>query len=123
MELNQKQRETRDKVEFVSRLLGVEPAWADAVAMVESSLGLHQVSKTGCAGVFQMSTIAMKDLMQAMKNNDDDMIDIMCGRAVSCGLSLIKRHKSIERRRNISVILHQVSKTGCAGVFQMSTLP
>jgi hypothetical protein len=47
--------------------------------MVESSLGMVQLSRTGCKGVFQMSTIAMKDLLQEMEKQDDDMIDILCG--------------------------------------------
>lgn len=41
-----------------------------------------------------MSSIAMKDLLQAMEANDDDMIDILCG--VAFLWLLYKRHKSIE---------------------------
>ena len=79
MNLSKKQTETKDKIESIAKLLGLDPSWAVAVAMVESSLGEHQRSPTGCRGVFQMSNIAMKDLLISMESNDDDMVDIMCG--------------------------------------------
>jgi hypothetical protein len=62
--------------------------------MTESALGLHQLSRTGAKGVFQMTSIAMKDLLQEMQRADDDMIDIACG--VLFLRLLFKRHKSIE---------------------------
>jgi len=79
MELNKKQTDIKQKIEKLSEVFGIDPNWATAVAMVESSLGLHQKSPTGCRGVFQMSGIAMKDLLYEMENHDDDMIDIACG--------------------------------------------
>ena len=95
MKLSTKQLETKTKIELVARLLEIDPAWATAIAMVESSLGVNQVSKTGCLGVFQMSSIAMKDLLQQMRNNDEDVIDIVCG--VLFLRLLLKRHKTIEK--------------------------
>jgi hypothetical protein len=95
MKLSQKQIETKTRIELMARLLGVNPVWAVAIAMVESSLGLHQVSSTGCSGVFQMSGIAMKDLLQSMKDNDEDLVDIVCG--VLFLRLLLKRHKTIEK--------------------------
>ena len=95
MDLNEKQIETKTKIELFARLFDVDPAWAVAVAMVESSLGLHQKSPTGCTGVFQMSSIAMKDLKQQMEANDDDVIDIVCG--ILFLRLLMKRHKTIEK--------------------------
>jgi len=74
--------------------MGLDPAWALAVAMVESSLGEKQKSPTGCRGVFQMSAIAMKDLLQEMEKQDDDLIDIACGLAFLH--LLLKRHKTME---------------------------
>lgn len=62
--------------------------------MTESSLGINQISPTGCKGVFQMSTIAMKDLLQAMTDEDEDMIDIACG--LSFLRLLYKRWGNIE---------------------------
>ena len=47
--------------------------------MTESSLGLNQKSGTGARGVFQMTSIAMKDLLQEMEKQDSDIIDILCG--------------------------------------------
>lgn len=70
---------TEDKIRAVCKLLGVDPVWALAIAQVESSMGKHQKSPTGARGVFQMTTIAMKDLLQEMEKIDDDMIDICCG--------------------------------------------
>lgn len=76
---NKKQTETKEKIQQIAESFGVDPSWAASVAMVESSLGLHQKSPTGCRGVFQMSGIAMKDLLYEMENVDDDLIDIACG--------------------------------------------
>ena len=93
MKLLQKQIETKEKIEEVSRFLGIDPNWASAVAMTESSLGMHQKSRTGCRGVFQMSEIAMKDLLWDMENIDDDLVDIMCG--ILFLRLLLKRWKTI----------------------------
>lgn len=95
MELSQKQLETKEKIIKISEAIGLDPAWALAVAMTESSLGLNQKSPTGCRGVFQMSSIAMKDLLQEMEKSDDDTIDIACGLAFLH--LLLKRHKTIEK--------------------------
>jgi membrane-bound lytic murein transglycosylase MltF len=92
--MNDKQLETAIKIERVAKALGVNPAWAAAVAMTESSLGLNQKSPTGCRGVFQMSAFAMKDLLLEMEKQDDDLIDIACG--VAFLHLLFKRHKTIE---------------------------
>jgi len=94
MNLNEKQYETLRKIRKAAKCIGVDPDWAAAVAMTESALGLHQLSKTGAKGVFQMTTIAMKDLLLEMEKKDDDMIDIACG--VLFLRLLFKRHKSIE---------------------------
>ena len=93
--LSPKQTETKTKIEFFSKLFGIDPKWAVSIAMIESSLGHSQISPTGCKGVFQMSTIAMKDLLQAMKNADDDLIDIVCG--IAFLRLLLKRWGSIEK--------------------------
>jgi hypothetical protein len=94
MQLNQKQAETKAKIELFARLFGIDPSWAVAIAMTESSLGLHQLSPTGCKGVFQMSTIAMKDLLITMQTMDDDLVDIVCGLAFL--RLLLKRHGTLE---------------------------
>ena len=94
MNLLTKQIETRDKIIKVAKVFGIDPSWAVSVAMVESSLGIFQKSPTGCRGVFQMSSIAMKDLLQEMEKADDETIDIACGLAFLH--LLLKRHKTIE---------------------------
>ena len=94
MNLIHRQTETKDKITKLANAIGVDPIWAISIAMVESSLGIKQVSPTGCKGVFQMSSIAMKDLLQEMAKSDDDIIDIVCGLAFL--YLLLKRHKTIE---------------------------
>jgi len=94
MILSEKQIEAKIKIEFFSCLFGIDPVWSVAVAFVESSLGLNQKSPTGCRGVFQMSSIAMKDLLQSMETIDDDLVDIVCG--IAFLRLLLKRWKSIE---------------------------
>lgn len=92
--LTEKQIETKKKIEFIARIFGIDPKWAVAVAMVESSLGLYQKSSTGCRGVFQISSVAMKDLLREMEKVDDDLIDIFAG--IAFLRVLLKRWKSIE---------------------------
>jgi hypothetical protein len=96
--LTQKQIETKTEIEFFAKLFGIDPVWASAVAMVESALGTAQKSPTGCLGVFQMSLIAMKDLLQSMEQVDDDMVDIVCG--IAFLKLLFKRWKTIEEATN-----------------------
>ena len=79
MNLSEKQKDIKEKIFKLSEIFGIDPSWAMGVAMVESSMGLHQKSPTGCRGVFQMSGIAMKDLLYEMEHYDDDLIDIACG--------------------------------------------
>lgn len=94
MNLLTKQIETKNKIIKIATAMGVDPLWPVSIAMTESSLGERQKSPTGCVGVFQMSSIAMKDLLQEMKKSDDDVIDIACGLAFLH--LLLKRHKTIE---------------------------
>lgn len=94
MKLNQRQLETKEKIIKVANAIGLNPSWALAIAMTESSLGEKQKSPTGCRGVFQMSSIAMKDLLIEMEKADDDIIDIACGLAFLH--LLLERHKSFD---------------------------
>ena len=94
MKLTAKQEDVLEKIRQFSRLMGLDPDWTAAVAMTESTLGVNQKSPTGCRGVFQMSSIAMKDLLQEMERHDDDLIDIACGLAFLH--LLLRRHKTIE---------------------------
>lgn len=93
MNLLTRQSEVMARIRRVAEAIGINPEWAVAVAMVESSLGMNQKSPTGCKGVFQMSGIAMKDLLQEMEKSDDDLVDIACGCAFLW--LLLKRHGSI----------------------------
>ena len=94
MNLNAKQLDIKAKIERIADAMGVDRNWALGIAMTESSLGLYQKSPTGCRGVFQMSSIAMKDLLLEMENINGDEIDIACGLAFL--LLLRKRWGSIE---------------------------
>ena len=94
MELSQKQLETKEKIIKIANALGIDPLWPLGIAMTESSLGERQKSPTGCSGVFQMSLIAMKDLLQEMPKQDDDLIDIACG--ILFLRNLLKRFGSIK---------------------------
>ena len=94
MDLTPKQIETKTKIEIFARLFGIDPKWAVAVAMVESSLGEHQKSPTGARGVFQMTSIAMDDLRYSMEKGDDDLVDIACG--VAFLRLLLRRWKSYQ---------------------------
>jgi len=89
-----KQLEVKGVVEAFAKLQRIDPAWAVSIAMVESSLGMRQKSPTGCKGVFQMSSIAMRDLLQEMVKADDEILDISCGGAFLH--LLLERHKTIE---------------------------
>jgi membrane-bound lytic murein transglycosylase MltF len=79
MELNQKQKYVKALIEKVSDAVDLSPIWPLAIAMTESSLGLNQKSGTGARGVFQMTSIAMKDLLLEMEKQNDDVIDVLCG--------------------------------------------
>jgi len=79
MTLNEKQKKVADMIGRIAAQIGMLPQWPEAVAMTESSLGLNQKSGTGARGVFQMTSIAMKDLLQEMEKQDDEIIDILCG--------------------------------------------
>ena len=92
--MTRRQMETKAKIETIAGLFGIDPKWAVAIAMTESSLGEKQVSPTGCSGVFQMSGVAMKDLLKEMQNKDDDLTDIVCG--VAFLRLLLKRWGNIE---------------------------
>ena len=95
MDLKPKQIEIKTKIEIFARIFNVDSTWASAIAMTESSLGLNQLSPTKCRGVFQMSSIAMKDLLLTMDQIDDDLIDIVCGLAFL--RLLLKRHGTQEQ--------------------------
>ena len=95
MDLKPKQIEIKTKIEIFARIFNVDSTWASAIAMTESSLGLNQLSPTKCRGVFQMSSIAMKDLLLTMDQVDDDLIDVICGLAFL--RLLLKRHGNQEQ--------------------------
>ncbi len=92
--LNNKQLETLETIRSFSIMLDLDPSWTSAIALTESSLGLNQQSRTGCKGVFQMSSIAMKDLLMEMLKVDDDLIDILCGLLFL--RLLLRRHKTLK---------------------------
>ena len=92
--LTERQKYIKDLIWKVCEAVGLNPKWAEAIAMTESSLGINQKSPTGCNGVFQMSSIAMKDLLWEMAKQDEDIVDVLCG--VAFLYLLLKRHKTVE---------------------------
>jgi len=94
MELTAEQKKTKCLIEKVWSAIGMYSPWPVAVAMTESSLGVNQKSPTGAKGVFQMTSIAMKDLLLEMENKNDDVVDILCGTAFL--YLLLKRWGTIE---------------------------
>jgi len=70
---------TENKIKLFSAIFSLDPVLSLSVAHVESSMGKNQLSPTGAKGVFQMTTIAMKDLLNEMEKHDDDLIDISAG--------------------------------------------
>ena len=93
--MNAKQKQVQADIIKLAEIIGVDPVWACAIAQVESSYGVNQKSPTGCRGVFQMSGIAMKDLLQEMEKVDDDIGDIVCGLLFL--RLLLKRHGTMEK--------------------------
>lgn len=73
--MNLNQQRIKETIENYCSLLDIDPAWAAAIAMTESSLGEARVSRTGCLGIFQMSSVAMEDL----RRSPDDVEEILCG--------------------------------------------
>lgn len=94
MELTEEQKKTKNLIEKVWSAIGMYSPWPVAVAITESSLGVNQKSPTGARGVFQMTSIAMKDLLLEMENKNDDVVDILCGTAFL--YLLLKRWGTIE---------------------------
>ncbi len=94
MRLNLKQQMTKATIEEIAHIFKIDSRWAVAVALTESSLGLNQKSPTGARGVFQMTSIAMKDLLWEMENKDDDLIDIVCG--IAFLRLLLRRHGTLQ---------------------------
>ena len=124
--MNAKQRQVKADIIKLAEIIGVDPPLGCAIAEVESSFGINQKSPTGCLGVFQMSSIAMKDLFQEMSRADHGDVGYLLLRLLArryghtaikdllwemakvddeladiiCGLLflrlLLKRHKTIE---------------------------
>ncbi len=78
----------KEKIIAISKIIGLNPAWSLAIAEIESSMGVNQLSPSGAKGVYQLTNIAFKDLRQDMERKNDDTIDILCGLAF---LYLLKR--------------------------------
>lgn len=92
--MTETQQATETLIKKLAPIIGVDTSWALAIADQESSLGENQLSPTGAKGVFQMTRIAMLDLIQEMAKKDDDMIDVCCGLLFL--RLLFRRHKNIE---------------------------
>lgn len=94
MNFTEKQKDIILKIKGLTGLVIMDHKLPCSLALVESSLGLKQKSPTGCKGVFNMSSIAMKDILIEMEKIDDDWNDILCG--IAFIRVLLKRHKSLD---------------------------
>ena len=61
--LNDKQIANKGMIEAFAQLQRIPPAWAVAVAMEESSLGLKMLSLTKAKGLFGDTSAAMMDVL------------------------------------------------------------
>jgi hypothetical protein len=77
--MTDRQKATIEKIRKLAPIIGVDTSWALAIADQESSLGEHQLSPTGAKGDFQMTRIAILDLLAESQKKDDDLIDICFG--------------------------------------------
>ena len=68
-----------EKIVAAAKIVGLDPSWPLAIAEVESSMGANQLSPTGARGIFQMTSIAMAELLRIMVRKDDEWADILCG--------------------------------------------
>ena len=75
------QEEIKKAIFDIAKIVDVDPALAMAIAKIESGFGFQQKSKTGARGIFQMTSIAMKDLLLYMESHTDDIVDILVGLA------------------------------------------
>ncbi len=98
MKLTKKQTDLKDLIEKISEVIGMDKKWAVGIAMTESSLGMNQKSPTGCKGVFQMSSIAMKELHRLMLIDGYDTVDTLCG--IAYLFALLMHHKTKEEATN-----------------------
>lgn len=65
--------------------VGFPEPLAVAVAQVESAMGRYQKSPTGARGVFQLTSIAFKDMMESLTSTErHERTDILCGVAFLC---------------------------------------
>lgn len=85
------QEEVKKAIFEICRIVGVDPAIAMAVSHVESSHGAHLKSPTGALGVFQMTSMAMKDLHLEMATPGKEIIGVCAG--ICFLFLLIGRHK------------------------------
>jgi len=57
---------------------------AVAICDVESAMGKYILSPTGARGAFQLTSIAMRDMLQAMGERRYERTAILCGIAFLC---------------------------------------
>jgi len=89
------QGEVKEAIFKIAKIVGVDPGIALAVSHIESRHGVHLKSKTGALGVFQMTSIAVRDLHHSMATPGHEIIGICAG---ICFLSLLmKRHEDLRK--------------------------
>jgi hypothetical protein len=71
MSLTQKQTEIFNLCKDHAIWLGIDPSWALAIADQESTFGLNLISPTGARGIYQDTTIAMKDILEFIGHDNE----------------------------------------------------
>lgn len=89
------QEEVKKATFEIARIVKVDPAICLAISEIESTHGLHLKSPTGALGIFQMTTIAMKDLHMSMVTPGLEINGILAG--VGFWNVLKTRHKDDEK--------------------------
>lgn len=73
-----------EKIRAICEIMGFSGDLAVAVATVESAMGKYIISPTNARGLFQLTSIALKDMLQAMGLERHERVAMLCGIAFLC---------------------------------------
>lgn len=75
---------TEEKIRAICEIIEFPADGAVAIAQVESAMGKYLLSRTGARGIFQLTSIAMRDMLEAMARPKHERTGILCGLAFLC---------------------------------------
>lgn len=73
-----------EKIRAICKIVEFPEDLAVAIAKVESAMGKYILSPTGAKGIFQLTSIAMKDMLQVMAEHKYERTAILCGIGFLC---------------------------------------